>query len=236
MSFKRLAAIWLILGACSALADERLTQAQAETLLNRLKTEIGSLQRDLENNRKAYSKEQKLLKATDLEIQASALALRKLDSSRLEHEGSLSHLHAERKNYLDSLEQRKTELVKQIMAAYRLGRESRLKLILNQDSPVAFARTLAYYDYFSRSQASQIHELRQVLQTLDQMQSNINRELSALDVVQTNQQVALEGINNQRMERQAITDRLSSRIDSDETRLSELQQNQQDLEVRWAST
>ena len=220
-----------MLGGTTALAGERLTQAEAESRLKQLKTEIGSLKKDLESNRKAYTKEQKSLKAADLEIQASTLALRKLYSSRLGHEQSLSRLHDEREDYLDSLDQRKAELVSQVLAAYRLGSESRLKLVLNQDSPAAFSRTLAYYDYFSRSQANQIQELRAVLATLDQMQSKINTELSALDVVQKNQQAVLDDIKDKREERQLIADRLSSRIDSDETRLTELQQNRNDLEA-----
>jgi len=231
VSFKSLIIIWLILGGSTALAGEQLTQAEAESRLKHLKTEIGKLKKNLENNRQAYSKEQKLLKAADLEIQASALTLRKLDSSRLEHEQSLARLHDEREDYLGSLDRRKAELANQIMAAYRLGRESRLKLILNQDSPATLSRTLAYYDYFSRSQARQIQELRQVLQTLDQMQAKINTELSGLDVVQRNQQVALDDIKKQREERQVITDSLSSRIDADKARLTELQQNRKDLEA-----
>jgi septal ring factor EnvC (AmiA/AmiB activator) len=229
--FKSLLIIWLLLGSAIAFAGERLTQAEAESRLKSLKSEIGSLKNDLESNRKAWSKEQKSLKAADLEIQASTLKLRELDSSRQEHVQSLSHLHDERDEYLDSLDQRKQALVNQLLAAYRLGRESRLKLVLNQDSPATLSRTLAYFDYFSRSQASQIHELRQVLQTLDRMQAKINTELSALDVVQKNQQAILDEIENQREDRLVISKKLSGQINSDEARLTELQQNRKDLEA-----
>ena len=90
------------------------------------------------------------------------------------------------------------------MAAYRLGRESRLKLVLNQDSPALLSRTLAYYDYFSRSQATQINELRQVLRTLDEMQEKINVKLSALDEVQKDQQAVLDEMTGQRHEREQV--------------------------------
>ena len=231
MSFKSLLIFWLVLGGTTALAGERLTQAEAESRLKNLKSEISSLKKDLESKRKAYSKEQKLLKAADLEIQASSLKLRELASSRQEHLQSLSHLHDEQEEYLDSLDQRKQQLVNQLLAAYRLGRESRLKLVLNQDSPATLSRTLAYFDYFSRSQASQIHELRQVLQTLDQTQSKINTELSALDVVQRSQQTVLDDIKSQREDRLIISNKLSGQIDSDEARLTELQQNRKGLEA-----
>ena len=171
------------------------------------------------------------MSSADLDIQINALELRKLESTRQTHEHELSTLSIDRQNYLNSLDQRRELLAKQIMAAYRLGRESRLKLVLNQNSPALLSRTLAYYDYFSRSQSSYISELRQVLEKLDEMQAKINVELSALDEVQKTRQIVLDEMTNQRDERQAIIELLSSQIDTDEKRLKELQANRQVLET-----
>lgn len=223
-------AAWLILGWMTCQADEALTKAEAESRLKQLKTEISSLRKELERTRSTLSNEQKALKAADLEIQSSALELRRLESTRQVHEDELSVLHTERRNYLASLEKRRDLLAEQIMAAYRLGRESRLKLVLNQDSPALLSRTLAYYDYFSRSQSAQISELKQVLKTLDQMQVKINVELSAIDVVQRNQQAVLDDMTDQRNQRKVVIDNLASQIDTEETRLAELQRDRHDLE------
>ncbi len=212
-------------------AGDNLSQAKAETRLKQLKTQIGGLKKELERSRVALSDEQKALKASDLVIQSNILALRKLESTRLVHDRELAGLHAERQDYLQSLETRREVLSTQIMTAYRLGRESRLKLVLNQDSPALLSRTLAYYDYFSRSQASQINELKQVLQTLDQMQAKINVELSALDEVQKSQHTVLDEMTSQREKRQVIIETLSRQIDTDETRLAELQRDSKDLEA-----
>lgn len=212
-------------------ASDDLTQAEAEARLQQLKTEISSLSKDLERNRSTLSDEQKTLKAADLDIQTNVLELRKLESTRQLHSHKLSDLQSERRDYLHSLEDRRETLAAQIIAAYRLGRESRLKLVLNQDSPALLARTLAYYDYFSRSQASQINELKQVLQALNRMQAKINVELSALDEVQKSQQAVLDMMTLQRNDRQIIIDKLSSQIGTDKTRLAELQVNRKDLEA-----
>ncbi len=215
----------------SVQAENSLSQGQAEARLKQLKTEIGSLKKELERSRTTLSDQHKALRAADLDIQASTLNLRKLEATRLTHEHDLSGLKTEQQDYLRSLDKRRDVLATQIMAAYRLGRESRLKLVLNQDSPALLSRTLAYYDYFSRSQASQITELKQVLQTLDHMQDKINVELSALDEVQRNQQAVLAEMTEQRNERQVIIDNLASQIDTDEAKLAELQANRKDLEA-----
>jgi len=223
--------IYLALGWVAGHAESNLTQAEAEAGLGQLKTAISSLKKDLEHARTALSSEQKALKAADLEIQVSALELRNLESTRQEHEQELSRLNKDQQNYLDSLDKRRQVLADQILTAYRLGRESRLKLVLNQDSPALLSRTLAYYDYFSRSQASQINELKEVLQTLDGMQEKINTELSAMDEVQKSQQTVLNEMTDQRNERQAIIDNLAGQIDTDEARLAEMQRDREDLET-----
>ncbi len=223
--------IWLTLGWTAGEAADKLTKPEAESRLKQLKTQISSLKKELELSRTSLSDEQKALKTIDLDIQTNALELHQLELTRQVHDRELTALHTERQNYLHSLIERRTLLAKQIMAAYRLGRESRLKLVLNQDSPALLSRTLAYYDYFSRSQTSQIAELKQVLLTLDKMQEKINIELSALDEVQKSQRAVLDEMTNQRNERQTIIDDLSSQISSDETRLTELQNNRKDLEA-----
>lgn len=225
------ATAWLILGWTPCHATGNPTRQEAESRLKTLKAEISNVQKELERARTTLSDEQGALRTADLEIQKSALQLQALESTRHEHERELSVLHDERQSYLDSIEERRDILATQIMAAYRLGRESRLKLVLNQDSPALLSRTLAYYDYFSRSQAAQIGELRQVLKTLDEMQAKINLELSALNEVLKDQQAVLDEMTQQRDQRKAVIAVLSGQIDNDETRLKELQRDRQDLET-----
>lgn len=222
---------WLAFGHVTCHAVESTTRSEAKIRLEKLKSEISALQKELEHSRTSLSGEQKALRAADLEIQASALELRELESTRQEHERELVVLQEERRNYLDSLEKRRDVLATQIMAAYRLGRESRLKLVLNQDSPALLSRTLAYYDYFTRSQAVQINELKQVLETLDQMQAKVDVELSALEDVQKSKQAVLDDMTKQRNQRQTLIENLSRRIDTDEKQLAELQRDRQDLEA-----
>ena len=209
-----------MVSACNAgHAKEALSQVDAESRLLQLKTEISSLRKSLEKTRTTLSGEQKALKSADLEIQANALELRKLEATQTEHEEELSELNTDRLDYLDSLDQRREVLATQILTAYRLGRESRLKLVLNQDSPALLSRTLAYYDYFSRSQATQINELKGVLQTLDRMQENINKKLSDIYANQAQQRSVLEDMTQQRNQRQAIIESLSGRIATGEEQI-----------------
>ena len=86
-------AAWLTLGWMAGKAESTLTQAEAESRLKQLKSEISSLKKELDHSRSTLSGEQKALRATDLEIQANALELRELESTRQEHDRELSALH-----------------------------------------------------------------------------------------------------------------------------------------------
>lgn len=225
------AAIALLMASLGCPAENSLTRAEAESRLKDLQQEISELQSGLERARSSLGKEQTALKEADLEIQASTFRLRELETGVQQQEAELLTLEREREDYLDSLDHRRKALAEQILAAYRLGRESRLKLVLNQDSPAQLSRTLAYYDYLGRAQGGRIMELRQVIEKLNGMQAGINRELAALNSLKTDLQVLLQEMTEQRDTRQKIIETLASRISTDETQLEELQANRRDLEA-----
>lgn len=231
MVSRRLAlAAWLALGLVNAALGAPSTP-ETRDRLKQVKAEISQLTRSLADARKTYADEQEALRNADRDISTSAMRLRDLESTAAGHRAEMAQLDAKRERYLHTLDQRRQALARQIMAAYRLGRESRLKLVLNQDSPAQLSRMLAYYDYFSKSEAGQIGELKQVLQTLDRMQAKIDQELSALEVIKANQQTVMDKLRQQREQRRQIVARLSAQIDSDETRLAELKKNRRDLET-----
>ena len=214
----------------NTLGQQKISRQEAESKLAQLKTEIGILQQSLARSRQRFANEQAELRAVDLEIQASALKLRELETRGITHENDLRKLEAERRQYLESLNDRKTELDQQIVSAYQLGRESRLKLLLNQDSPAKLSRMLAYYDYFSRAQMDQIKELRVALITLDRLQAEIDDKLMELASLRLNQEQELERLAGRRAQRQTVLTGLAGEIDSEEARLDELSRNRADLE------
>lgn len=206
-------------------------KAEAESRLEGVLEEIGKLQKSLEKSRAEHKKEQAQLRDLDLQIQAANLEFRALEKQRRAHLDELAGMESQRDDYLLRLEQRHDQLAEQIRASYRLSSQSRMKLVLNQDSPAQLGRMLAYYDYINRAQLTKITGLREALTTLDTMQQSIDRELSDLDVVQTEQQSIIDRLDLQRQQRKLLLAELDNQIDSEELRLRELERNRQDLET-----
>ena len=219
----------LLTGASIAQAD--MGREEAESRLQQLQVEIKQLRNRLEQSREDHQGEQSRLRKLDLQIQQVNLEFRKLEKQRQSHMTELAGLEEQKDAYLSSLEQRHDQLAEQIRAAYRLGRQSRLKLVLNQDSPAQVGRMLAYYDYINRAQVDRISGLREALKTLDSMQQSIDAELLRLEAVQTEQRAVLEQLDRQREDRRALLTELASKISDEESQLQELQRNRQDLET-----
>jgi len=206
-------------------------RAQAQSSLEGVRQEIEVLQKSLERSRAKHASEHARLREVDLMIQAANLDFRTLEEQRQSHISELAELESERNDYLFRLKQRHDQLAEQIRASYRLDSQSRLKLILNKDSPAQLGRMLAYYDYINRAQVLKISGLRKALTTLDTMQQSIDQELSRLEVVQTQQRAVMGQLEQQRKQRRTLLAELDERIDDEESRLKELERNQHDLEM-----
>ncbi len=231
--FPVLAAIWLLAVTSPCLAQERQNsdRERAESKLVQVLEEIDNLRERLEASRTEQHKEQGRLKKLDLEIQEANLEYRSLDRQRLGHLEELKTLEKQREDYLGSLDERMDRLADQLRSSYRNGRQSRMKLVLNQDNPVKLGRMLAYYDFLNRAQVNKISGLKEALATLEGMQQSINTELSRIAEVQKEQQDVLDQLGGQREDRKALLVELSRQIDSEESRLQELQRNRKDLEA-----
>ena len=216
---------------CAVVAEQELDKAQAESRLDRVTQAIGKLREQLEESRSDHRKEQGQLREVDLAIQQADLDFRALEQQRKEHLLELEVLKRQRDDYLASLDERMAQLSEQVRSSYRMSSQSRIKLVLNQDDPVRLGRMLAYYDYLNRAQVEKISGLREALTTLDGMQQSIDRELLRVENVQNEQRAVLNELNQQREERNALLAQLSSQINSEESRLQELEQNRRDLET-----
>ncbi|NND45503.1 MAG: peptidoglycan DD-metalloendopeptidase family protein [Xanthomonadales bacterium] len=223
--------VLVLLLAPSAWSQDSLTREQAQARLTELKTEIAALQARLERARKDLGAEQRSLRELDLAVQAAARRLRETEAQQAQRSAELRQLELQRSQYLDGLRARKTALAEQMVAAYQIGRESRLKLLLNQDNPARLGRMLAYYAYFNQAQVAHISELLEALERLARMQAEIDAALQALEETRRAQQAAATDLDAQRNERQAALEALSGIIDREQGRLTELTRNQQDLEA-----
>lgn len=181
--------------------EEQLTQVNAAI------SQIEDWLNSAANNRSSLETE---LRDTTQQIAETSAAIEDNQTSITALEAELEQL-AQRSTELEAARAAQQDLVKRaVRASYRSGRESYLKLLLNQEDPSLSARMLRYYSDFNAARLSQIQAFRATLeelevttatiaqasQTLLSRQSELDAQIAALDEGRAARQVLLEQLDS----------------------------------------
>jgi len=129
-----------------------------------------------------------------------------------------------------ALLQERTALAGQLRAAYMMGREEPLKLLLNQQDPLHAGRLYIYYSYFSRARADQIAQIQGHVQHLDELDGQLAQQQSELTELKAAQQQELQRLEHARNDRQTVLASFNAAALTREQGLARLRVQQADLE------
>ena len=100
-------------------------------------------------------------------------ALRKTERALNKLTAQLSGLKQQQQSASDRLHRQSAALAREARAAYAMGRQQQVKLLLNQEQPSAVGRMLVYFSYFSRARQDKIESMRDTLLQLETLQAEI---------------------------------------------------------------
>lgn len=141
-----------------------------------------------------------------------------------------SALTQERAAQQHAIEMQRAALAGQLRAAYLIGRQEPLKLLLQAQDPRLGARLFVYYGYFDRARAAQIAQIQQHVQQLDSLDTRLAQEQQQLGALETAQQGQLQRLEGLRNERRRVLASLESQTQTREASLARLKTQQSDLE------
>ena len=96
------------------------------------------------------------------------------------------------------LAEQKELLRLQVLASYQMGRQQRLRLLLNQDDPSRLSRILSYYDYLNHARAGLINDIQASFRTLIETGEKIREEEAAMQQLRTEQYQLLASVEQAR--------------------------------------
>ena len=210
-------------------------KASEQKKLDALKSRIADLQKELQASSRDRDQQNKALREAEVaegklrkQIASSQSALKTLASE-------LTQLDGERKQLLHARSQQQQLIGQHINAAYRMGREEQIKLLLNEQDPARFNRLLKYHDYFLQARNDKIQGYLDTIAKLEQVQSDITdkQQQQLAQQQQLKQQQA--GLKERIAERKIALAAISKEIDSDQKQLKKLQQERAALEQVIAS-
>ncbi len=213
-----------LLGWSAAAADD-----DKRKQLKALKSRIESVQRDLNSSREKRSSEQKALREIETRLGKLQRELRSTQQALARQQNQLSELTT-RKRTLESqrLEQQKL-IEQQILAAYQLGQEKKLKMLLNQESPDTLSRALVYYDYFNRARAEQMQAYRETITELSALEPALQAKADELDATRAALKRQQDQLAARQRERQTTLAALDRQISGRDQKLKAMQAEQDDL-------
>ncbi len=226
---------WLLLGALligpvSALAADNGDPASTKKQIKQVKQQIDTLQSRIKKNRDKYSAEEKALKEAEKAVSEVAAQLQKTTQEQKQTEIKLAELEQQKLDINSELEQQKAALLQDIRAAYRSGRQEYLKLLLNQQDPQELARQLKYYDYFHQARLGRIDQFNETLAQLATTEQQIVDEQERLESLSEQLNEQKQELETAYEEKQAILTKLAKTIQSNETKVKSLKDNQRELE------
>jgi len=210
-----------------AFADER---AQTQQQLDATRQDIAELKKKLGQLQEEKSGVQKDLRGTETDIGKLEKQVEELQKELKKSEGELERLDTE-KNKLQSARTEQQRLIAiQARSAYQNnGREEYLKLLLNQQNPEKFARTLTYYDYLSKARLAQLRAFNETLRQLANVEQDIAQQQAQLLVQQGTLDAQRQELEKVRAERQDILAKLNSNLKNNDQKLAAREQEQAEL-------
>jgi septal ring factor EnvC (AmiA/AmiB activator) len=204
--------------------------AKAEAQLRDIRAEIERVRSQVQ--RDAAERERLARRLRDAEQSATAARaerdrLRREQAERVQRRAELALEKRERET---ELEGERAALAAQMRAAYMIGREEPLKLLLNQRDPARAGRMFAYYGYFGRARAGQIARIENFVARIAELDAELEAEQARLADLETRQRGEVERLDKARAERGEVLASLTAEARSRAASLDRLKREQSALE------
>ena len=224
--FRTLTALLFACLLSPVMADQR---AETQQQLDAAQKDVAELKKLLESIQKEKSGVQGELKKTESEMGQLEKQVKGLQQELNKSNEELKRLDTEKKKLQQSRLEQQRLIGIQARAAYQGGQQEYLKLLLNQQNPEKFSRTLTYYDYLSQARLEQLATFNETLRQLANVEQDIANQQNQLN----EQKSALDGRREQlaeaRKERQLALAKLNKDLSARDQKLKARQQEQAQL-------
>lgn len=196
-SLRKLCWVLLLLTSTAVTANNEKTQRE----LNALNEKIGSLKKSISKQQNDRSSTAKALRSIEKDIGTLAAKLRYTSDKRDQQQRKLAELEARQQQLRKQQLSQKALIAEHVRNAYTLGKESQLKMLLNQEQPEKLSRTLTYFDYFNRARSEELSKYRDTLSELDTLKPAIEAEAQALAETSSELQRQQQALLQQKQQR-----------------------------------
>jgi septal ring factor EnvC (AmiA/AmiB activator) len=231
----------LVLGAIAAVpapaaaryythARSRTDAREARAQLEALRGQIARITLQVSRGQAERDRLTRQLRATEKSVSAAQAALEDLRQQRQVSAARRAQLEAQKRAREGDLARNRSALAGQLRAAYLIGREEPLKLLLNQGDPAQAGRMFVYYSYFGRARALKIQAIEADLERIGQLDGRLQTQDAQLASLQQAQQAQVSTLEQARSQRMQVLASISAKTQTRAERLARLRRQRSGLE------
>lgn len=216
----------LLAGGQTAIAAE---PASPEAKLSELKSTIEQLKNELmtvKSNRQSLQGE---LEASEKRISELNKKIEDLKTQLQSQQSSLNQLRGEREGLASAKKQQEAQVAQHLNAAYRLGNQSAIKLLLNQENPADLSRNLKYFEYLVSARNRQIQQFAGTIKRLNELEPEITEQNRQLEENKQGVEAQRQALNELIEERKRTLAKLNATIDDKDQALKAYEQDRRGL-------
>lgn len=205
-------------------------QAEYEARMQELQKTIEQLQRELKKTQGSRDELKEQLESSESDIGELLKKIERIESDLDQQNRDLQSLKQERNELDQSRQAQQQAVAEQVQAAYALGRQSQIKLLLNQESPQRVSRLLRYYDYWLEARTDKIERYLETLAELDRIEPRIVQKTAELARNRDQLKAQHERLAERQESRRQTLAALNQRIRSTDQELADLQKDRERLQ------
>ncbi len=226
----RLLRLLLLLGLTAWVFGVQASEASdKKQQLEQLRERMLQVEKNIASTQKLKTVEQQALRKVDKSLSKSSKQLRQIQALLLRKQKNIKRLRKQSLVLSKDIKQQKDFLAAQLKAAYLMGKQQRIKMLLNQQDPARINRMLQYYGYLNQVRLDNVRVLDKKIADLAEVQRALSLELkeqARMVALKQRQQATLQASKKQR---KTIVAKLSKNLLSSASELTTLKENEKRL-------
>lgn len=198
--------------------------------LDRLQQSILNIQKHLKETRGHRGNTLTELQQLESKISNNARALKKTEDEIKTINTRIARTRKNLELLNTQLKKQKFILGEQLRAAYALGAQQNMKMLLNQQDPAEMGRIQAYFDYLNRARQTEIQQFIKTIESKQQQEQELSSSLNSQKSALETRKKQTRALQKQRLQRNQLLAQLDEKIKNQEQTLTGLEASRNKIE------
>ena len=214
----------------NSIADEPEDIPTYQKKLDRLQQSIVNIQKHLKDTRSHRSHTLTELQKLENDISINARSLKKTETTIKNIDNRIAQLKKNLELLSRKLKKQKYILAEQVRAAYALGTQQNMKMMLNQQDPAEIGRIRAYFDYLNKARQQEIQQFIESIESKQRQEQELSASLISQKKARDERKSQKRSLQKQRLKRNQLLVQLNEKIDNQEQTLTGLEASRNKIE------